>query len=77
MVKAMDLDKFKDFVKENGCYIVFDTKHMNYIYDSKDNLVSTFAITHQKGSKDFVKPTYIKIFFKAIDKKGDKSNGHT
>ena len=62
MFKAMDVTSFKKFVKKNDCYIVLSTDHLNYIYDSNNKLVSTFAITHTKGSKKFVKPIYVKDF---------------
>lgn len=68
MFKAMDINKFKNYIKQFDCYIVFETKHMNYIYNSKNQLVSTFAISHKKGSKDFIKAQYIKDFINGLSK---------
>lgn len=58
MTAAMPFHKFKQLVKQHGCYVERRTKEWQVV-DAKGNRVVGFAVTHGKQE---VKPVYVQMF---------------
>lgn len=65
--KPMDLIQFKRLVKAEGYKLVSTKKHYA-ILTMDDERVMIFAVAHSKDSKKYVKPYYIKEFYRLIHK---------
>lgn len=75
MPKAMDFIQFKKLVKYYNLRILTLTKHRSAVVDEEGNVIIHFSITHQKGSKDFIKTAYTSLFEKKIKDLGFKKKG--
>lgn len=72
-MKPMDLIQFKKWISAEGYTIEATAKHHAVISpDEKDK--ARFAIHHQKGTKRYVKPIYIKRIQEFIEADKNRRN---